>query len=214
VSGRAIAAALLLLAGTRAEAQRISAGAQYAFSEYAEQGSSLRFDGAGPAAHVSVGWRRFDLGFSVARLSFAPSEAGDATQPFDMAQTEIRLRVRAARLVSVEAGLVDRDVAPLHAAQSVTALRLGALMAFPLATATDVAIRGSYLAGGRFSGGGSAPFGVEIGLGVSYAPWWERVRVTGDLEFLRFDRHIATGDGRIDAPIQSSTARIGVMVAY
>lgn len=214
MSARTITAALLLLIGTRAEAQRISAGAQYAFSEYAEQGSSLRFDGAGPAGHVSVGWRRFDIGLSAARLSFAPADAGGATQPFDVTQTGITLSVRAARMVSVEAGLIDRDVAPLHAAQSVTAVRLGARMAFPLATATDVAVRGSYLAGGRFSGGGSAPFGVEIGLGVSYAPWWERVRLTGDLEFLRFDRRISTGDGSIDAPLQGSTARLGVMVAY
>lgn len=214
MSARAIAAALLLLAAPRAEAQRISAGAQYAFSEYAEQGASLRFDGTGPAGHVSVGWRRFDIGLSAARLSFVPAEAGSGTQPFDVTQTELRLRVRAARLLSVEAGVLERTVAPLQAAQSVTAARLGALMAFPLATGTEVSVRGSYLAGSRFSGGGSAPFGVEMGLGASYTPWWERVRITGDLQFLRFDRHITTDDGRIDAPVQSSTARIGVMVAY
>lgn len=206
--------AVLLLVGTRVEAQRISAGAHYAFSEYAEQGSSLRFDGAGPAAQIAVGWRRFDIGLSTARLAFVPAEGGAATTPFAMTHSEVRLRVRAARLVSVEAALLDRDATPVHAAQSVTALRLGALMTFPLATGAEVAVRGSYLAGSRFSGGGAAPFGVEMGLGVSYAPWWERVRITGDLEFLRFDRHIATGDGRIDAPIQSSTARIGVMVGY
>lgn len=214
MSARTIVAALLLLVATRAEGQRISAGVQYALAEYAEQGASLRFDGAGPSGNVSLGWRRFDLGLSAARLSFTPAAAGDATQAFDVTQTEIRLRVRAARLVSVEAGVIDRDVAPVHAAQSVTAIRLGALMAFPLATGTDVAVRGSYLAGGRFSGGGSAPLGVELGLGVSYTPWWERVRVTGDLEFVRFDRHITTADARIQAPIQSSTARIGVLITY
>jgi hypothetical protein len=40
------------------------------------------------------------------------------------------------------------------------------------------------------------------------------VRVTGDLEFMRLDRRIATVDGRVSAPIQSSTARLGVTVAY
>jgi hypothetical protein len=211
---RMVAVVLLAVVATRADAQRISAGAQIAFAEYSEQGASLRFDGGGPSAHVSLGWRRFDVSFSAAHLAFVSTEAGDVAEPFDVTQTDLTLRVRATRLVSVEAGFVDREVKPLLAAQSVATMRVGALMAIPLAAGADVAVRASYLAGSKFSGGGSAPFGVEIGLGVSYAPWWERVRVTGDLEFLRLDRSIASTAGRIPAPIQSSTARLGVMVTY
>ena len=214
MSARTLAVALLVVLATRADAQRISAGAQIAFAEYAEQGASLHFDGAGPSGHVSLGWRRFDVSFSAARLSFASTATDDVAEPFDVTQTELSLRVRATRLVSVEAGFLEREVAPLHAAQSVAAIRLGALMAFPLAPGADVAVRASYLTGSRFSGGGSAPFGVQLGLGVSYAPWWERVRITGDLEFMRLDRRIATEDGPVSTPIQSSTARLGVMIAY
>ena len=214
MSARILTIALLMAVASRADAQRISAGAQIAFAEYAEQGASLHFDGGGPSGHVSLGWRRFDVGFSAARLSFVPADAGDVAEPFDVTQTELRLRVRATRLVSIEGAFLNHEVEPLHAAQSVATMRIGALMAIPLATGADVAVRASYLAGSKFSGGGSAPFGVEIGLGASYAPWWERVRITGDLEFQRLDRSIARAEGRIPAPIQSSTGRLGVIVTY
>ena len=211
---RAVAIALFVVFARRADAQRISAGAQYAFAEYAEQGATLHFDGTGSSGYVSLGWRRFDISYSGAHLSFVPTTAGSVAEPFDITQSDFTLRVRATRLFSVEAGFLDREVKPLNAAQSVGAIRLGALMAIPLAAGADVAVRASYLAGSKFSGGGSAPFGVALGLGVSYAPWWERVRVTGDLEFLRLDRSITRTEGHVPAPIQSSTARLGVMLAY
>ena len=214
MTARTVVVALLVFGATRVDAQRISGGVQYAFAEYAEQGSTLHFDGVGSSAYVAVGWRRFDMSYSAARLAFVPSTAGDITEPFDVTQTDLRLRIRATRLVSVEAGFLNRDVRPLNAAQSVAAVRVGAVMAIPLAAGADVAVRANYLAGSRFSGGGRAPFGVEIGLGVSYAPWWDRVRLTGDLDFLRLDRRITTTQGSIPSPIESSTARLGVMLAY
>jgi hypothetical protein len=210
-----IVAGFLALAG-RADAQRIgiAGAAQYAFGQYAEQGTSLRFGGSGPAGEVAVAWRRFGLTLGAARLAFDPNDDGNAVAPFDMTQTEVRFRVRTTRLVSVEAGFVQREVEPEYAAQSVAALRLGASIAVPLAIGADVAARAAYVGGSRFSGGGSAPFGVEVGLGVSYAPWIERLRVTGDLEFQRFDRRIDSSAGRIQAPIQSTMARVGVRVQY
>lgn len=204
----------LIVPGRRAEAQRISAGAQYTLAQYAEQGSSLRFTGSGAAGHVTVSWRRIGLHAAAARLSFAPREPSGFTEAFDATQLDVRLRVRATRLLSVEAGFIDRDVDPLHTAQSVTAMRLGAMVAFPLHVGSDLAVRASYLGGSRFSGGGSAPFGVEIGMNVTHAPWSPRLRLTGDLEFQRFDRHTTTSGGELAAPIQSAVARLGLMVVY
>ncbi len=206
--------ALLLSIGTRAAAQHVSAGVQFAFAAYAEQGSSLRFGGSGPSGHASLQWRRFSLSVGATRLAFEPTGDSDAVEPFDMVHTELRLRVRTTRLVSVEAGFVHRDITPSHAAQSVASRRLGALAAFPLHIASDVSVRAAYLGGSKFSGGGSAPFGVEVGLGVSYAPWIERLRLTGDLEFQRFDRRIDGVAGRLQSPIQSTTARIGAVITY
>ena len=206
--------AVLLAMAAPAQAQRVSAGAQFAFAAYAEQGSSLRFGGSGPSGHAAIEWRRFHVSLGAARLSFDPSDDSDAVEPFDMLHTEARLRVRATRLASVEAGFVHRDITPTHAAQSVASLRFGAVATFPLHIASDVSVRAAYLGGSKFSGGGSAPFGVEVGLGVSYAPWVERLRVTGDLEFQRLDRRIDGVAGRLPSPIQSTIARIGVAVTY
>jgi hypothetical protein len=206
----AAALPLALVAARPAAAQRVGGGVALAFADYAEQGASLRFAGSGVAGHASVEWRRLALHLAAASLSFEP-DAG-AAEAFDALQLDARLRLRVSRLASFEAGWLSRDVEPLHAAQSVAALRLGALVAFPIAAGSDVSLRSSWLAASRFSGGGSAPFGVEVGLGMSYAPWSERLRVTGDLEFQRFDRRTSTASGRLAAPIQSTTARLGVMV--
>ena len=209
----AVSAAALVLLPPRAEGQRVSAGLGYAFAEYSEQGASLRFGGSGAGGHASVEWRRFGLHFSAASLGFEPEAGAGAAESFDIVQMDVRFRVRATRLVSVEAGYLHRDVKPLHAAQSLGAMRLGAIAAFPLAPGSEVSVRTAYLGGARFSGGGSAPFAVEVGLGASYAPWSGRVRITGDLEFQRFDRRTSTSAGQLAAPIQSSTARIGVAIA-
>jgi hypothetical protein len=209
----AIALAIVPFGGLRAGAQHVAAGAQLAFATYGEQGTSLRFGGSGPSAQISLGWRRLGLTLGAARFAFDPTAGGSVAESFDMTHVEARLRVRATRLVDVEAGFVDRDIAPEHAAQSVAAIRLGVLATFPLHVDSDVAVRASYLGGSKFSGGGSAPFGVEIGLGVGYAPWKRWLTLTGDLEFQRFDRRIDAVDGRISAPIQSTVARLGVLLS-
>ncbi|HUF25339.1 MAG TPA: hypothetical protein VMM18_00055 [Gemmatimonadaceae bacterium] len=207
-------AVVAVMLAPSAEAQRVTAGAHYALAQYAEQGASLRFAGGGPAAQASVQWRRFGLHVAAARLSFEPHDGNVQAEGFNATQRDLRLRVRATPLVSVEAGFVDRDVEPLHAAQSFASLRLGALVAFPLHIGSELAVRAAYLGGSRFSGGGSAPFGVEIGMHVGYAPWSDRLRFTGDLEFQRLDRRTETGGGELAAPIQSAIARVGFMVAW
>lgn len=211
----ALALGLTLAAATSsARAQHVSGGAQFAFAEYAEQGPALRFAGSGVAGHVDVTWRRYGLSAALARMALRPRESAIAAEPFDLTQTDVRLRVRATRLVSVEAGFVSRDIEPENAAQSMAAARVGAVMVVPLAVGSDVAVRASYVGGGKFSGGGSAPFGVEVGLGATYAPWIERLRITGDIEFQRLDRRVGTAAGSVKSPIQSSVARIGVQVTY
>ena len=206
-------AALLLLGASGARAQQASAGVEYAFAEYSEQGGSLHFAGSGVAGQASLGWGRFGQHLSAAALAFDPESGAGAADPFDLVQMDLRVRARVSRRVSVEAGYLQRDVRPLHAAQSVGAARVGAIVDFPLAPGSEVTVRTGYLGAAAFSGGGEAPFAIEVGLGASYAPWSGRVRVTGDLEFQRFDRSTSTPTGRLAAPIQSSTARIGVSIA-
>jgi hypothetical protein len=206
--------ALAVAAPAGARAQHVTAGAQLAVGEYAEQAPSLRFSGAGVAGRMSVVWRRYELIAGATRLALRPRDPDSPSEAFDLTQTDVRLRVRATRLVSVEAGFVGHVVEPLYAAQSMGAARLGAVLACPLAIGADVSARASYLAAGKFSGGGSAPFGVEVGLAASYAPWAGRVRATGDLEFRRLDRRITTAAGALETPIQSTVARVGLQLAY
>jgi hypothetical protein len=65
-----------------------------------------------------------------------------------------------------------------------------------------------------FTGGGSAPFGIELGLSAAYGPGSGRFRLTGDFDFQRIDRHTDQDGSRLSVPIQSSLARFGVAVAF
>jgi hypothetical protein len=70
------------------------------------------------------------------------------------------------------------------------------------------------VAGTDFSGGGSAPFGIELGLSAAYGPGSGRLRVTGDFEFQRIDRRTDQNGSRLSVPIQTSVARMGVAVKF
>jgi hypothetical protein len=117
-------------------------------------------------------------------------------------------------LVGVEAGFFRRSTAPSRAAQSYSAVTLGLRAAYPLAPGADVAIRTAYVAGSDFTGGGSAPFGIELGLTAAYGPGSGRVRLTGDFEFQRIDRRTDQNGTRLSVPIQSSLARLALVVKF
>jgi hypothetical protein len=77
-----------------------------------------------------------------------------------------------------------------------------------------VGLRTAYVASTDFSGGGSAPFGIELGLSAGYGPGSGRFRLTGDYEFQRIDRRTDQNGTRLSVPIQSSVARFGVSVRF
>ena len=131
-----------------------------------------------------------------------------------MDQFGARLAFRATTLVALEAGVFRRSIAPGRAAQSYSAATLGVRAAYPLAPGADVALRTAYVASTDFTGGGSAPFGIELGLSAAYGPGSGRFRLTGDFDFQRIDRRTDQEGGRVSVPIQSSVARIGVAVAF
>jgi hypothetical protein len=117
-------------------------------------------------------------------------------------------------MVGVEAGYIRRSAAPSRAAESFNAAVLGLRAAYPLAPGTEVAVRTAYAAGMDFSGGGSAPFGIELGLSAAYGPGSNRYRVTGDYGFQRIDRRTDQGGTRLRVPIQTSLARFGLAVRF
>jgi hypothetical protein len=205
----------LALAAAPLSAQQVTVGAGYALSDYREQADFLHFSGTGPAVMLNVEHGRFALRADAWHLSMDPTgDAAAGLESFSVDELNLRLGVRAVSVVSVEAGYLRRAAAPSRAAQSYSAATLGIRAAYPLAPGAEVAIRTSYVAGTDFTGGGSAPFGIELGLSAGYGPGSGRYRVTGDYGFQRIDRHTDQGDTRLSVPIQSSIARLGVAVRF
>ena len=210
-----LALGLVAIAGTPLRAQQVTVGAGYALADYREQADFLHFNGGGPTATVAVERGRLALRVDGWHLDLDPEKnAAPPLEPFTFDQLNIRLGLRAMSVVSVEAGYMKRWVDPSRAAQSLSAATLGLRAAYPLAPGAEVAVRTAYVAGTDFSGGGSAPFGIELGLSAAYGPGSGRFRVTGDYEFQRIDRRTDQNGSRLSVPIQSSLARVGLRVRF
>jgi hypothetical protein len=203
------------LAAAPLSAQQVTLGAGYAFSDYREQADFLHFRGAGPSVLLTVEHGRLALRADAWHLSMDPTgEAAAGLESFTVDEINVRLGVRAVSVLALEAGYLRRSVAPSRAAQSYSAATLGLRAAYPLAPGAEVAVRTSYVAGTDFTGGGSAPFGIELGLSAVYGPGSGRFRVTGDYEFQRIDRRTDQNGTRVSVPIQSSVARLGLAVRF
>jgi hypothetical protein len=207
--------ALVAAVASRLPSQQITLGAGYALADYREQAAFLHFQGSGPSAILDVEKGRLGLRVEGSHLSLDPS--GDAVSPlesFTLDQFNVRVGVRTMSLVRIEAGYFRRSAAPSRAAQSFSAATLGVRAAYPLAPGADVALRTAYVASTDFTGGGSAPFGIELGLSAGYGPGSGRYRVTGEYQFQRIDRRTDQGGARLSVPIQSSIARLALAVKF
>lgn len=206
---------LVALAGTPLRAQQVTLGAGYALADYREQADFLHFKGSGPTATVAVERGRLALRLDAWHLDMDPDkDAAPPLEPFTFDQFNIRLGLRAMSVVTVEAGYMKRSMDPSRAAQSLSAATLGVRAAYPLAPGAEVAVRTAYVAASDFAGGGSAPFGIELGLTAAYGPGSGRFRLTGDYEFQRIDRRTTQNGSRLSVPIQSSFARVGLTVRF
>jgi hypothetical protein len=215
VRGALLAIGLIFAAAAPLAGQQITLGAGYALADYREQAAFLHFRGGGPTAMLAVERGRLDLRIDASHLSL--DRAGDAGAPLDaftVDQISVRVGVRTMSVVGVEAGYFRRSTAPSRAAQSYNAATLGVRAAYALAPGADVALRTAYVAGTGFTGGGSAPFGIELGLTAAYGPGSGRIRLTGDYEFQRIDRRTDQNGSRLSVPIQSSVARFALVVKF
>jgi hypothetical protein len=206
---------LLLVVGAPVAAQQFTVGGGYALADYREQAAFLHFRGSGPTASIAVERGRLALRAEFSHLTLNPSSEGSGTlESFSMDQIGARVGFKAMSLVAFEAGFFRRSVAPGRAAQSYSAATFGVRAAYPLAPGADVALRTAYVASTDFTGGGSAPFGIELGLSAAYGPGSGRFRLTGDFDFQRIDRHTDQDGSRLSVPIQSSVARLGLAAAF
>jgi hypothetical protein len=207
--------ALFLFAVAPLSAQRVTLGIDAALADYREQGPALRFTGGGLAGRAAVEMWRIRVHARATRVHVTgASESAEVTDAFDIAQNDVAVRMRLTPRVSIEAGILSRTMTPEHAAQSMQAWRAGGVFLQPLAPGADLAVRAAYLGATKFGGGGTAAFGLDVGLAVSYGPGSGRVRLTAEYDFQRIDRKTRLGDLRVDVPIQSAIARIGVAAAF
>ncbi|MGE0554354.1 MAG: hypothetical protein AB7R55_13080 [Gemmatimonadales bacterium] len=216
VARRGVAAAGLLLALSLASplaAQRLRLTAFGAGSQYREQTAALSFDGKGFAGRLDLAVGRLGLTVTGSRLDF--SESGGAAhglEPFELAEIDAAARLRLVSVVSIEVGGIRRWATPELAAQSFRAARIGLRGDYGIAAGADASLRAGALGGASFSGGGTADLGLLLGFGLSYGARDRGVRLTIDYEFLRLDRETAVPGGPARVPIQSSTARLGLML--
>jgi hypothetical protein len=211
---RALAVALFMMPSALA-AQTVTAGAELAMADYREQGAALRFQGTGFSARLALSVCRIEAQLRTSRLTVDGQESGGRiTDPFVLEQPELRLRYSISPRIGIEVGGLNRAITPDHAAQSLRAWRAGGSFVQPLAPGADVGVRASYLHVTEFAGGGTAPFGLELGLGVSYGPGAGRFRLTGEYELQRIDRRTTIAGQQLQVPIQSAVARIGLSAEF
>ena len=212
---RVLSALLAVAAAAPLAAQRVAVSVQGAFGEYREIASGLRYRTTGVAATVTGTWRKFGADVTLMSLKYEPDEDGIAFDEFTAVQLDAALRYLVYKTISLELGVTNRDVKEEFAAQSAGAIRIGAHSTTPLGPTSAVTARFDYLAGAKFTGGGTSPFGMDVGLGFYYGfGSTGRVRLTGDYQFQRFNRTVDTGSGDADAPIQQSVGRLGLGVAF
>ena len=206
---------LAVIACGSLKAQHVTFGTGYTLADYKEQADFLHFSGGGPNAMIVLERGRLALRLDASHLKLNPKDGtGPLLEPFTLDQLDIRLGFQALSVVGLEAGYLQRWVDPSRAAQSFSAATLGVRAAYPLAPGAGVAVRTAYVAATGFSGGGSAPFGIVLGLNAVYGPGSGRFRLTGDYEFQRIDRRTDQNGSRLSVPIQHSFARFGLSVRF
>jgi hypothetical protein len=206
----AVAVFLTALPPYRLTAQSLSLGPQLLLADYRETSSDLHYRGVGFGAGVTFTYKKLAGEAAYARLSYDPAADGDAVTPFDAAQFDVRLRYYIAGPASAELGIMSRQVDPDFTAQAAGAIRLGVRLSQLVDPAVRLHLRGNYLAAARFSGGGSASFGMDLGMGVSGDFARGRVRLSAEYEFQHFNRKTDDGTGAVAVPIQQAVVRIGV----
>jgi hypothetical protein len=108
--------------------------------------------------------------------------------------------------LALQLGAMRRFTAPDFVAQDVGLVRIGVLSETRIARIAGVWVRVAYLPVTRFSGGGSAGLGLELGLGAELGSPAGRLQGFVGLDYQRIDRNA----GASSAPLQFSSGQAGV----
>lgn len=192
---------LLCPAAGAAQTTRVSAFAVAATSAEVQETRQTRGLGFGVAGMTE--WSRWRV---EARYFHAYLQADYSVQPdYDVDELGLAATWFWRPYLAPQLGLARRFVRPDLAAQEVGFARIGVLSQVRLARIAGLWVRGSYLPFSRFSGGGSAGLGVDVGLGVELGAPTERIQGFASFEYQRIERETVT-----DAPIQLSMGQLGI----
>ncbi|MGH7699718.1 MAG: hypothetical protein ACREMJ_04250 [Gemmatimonadales bacterium] len=197
-------------------AQSLALGPQLVLGDYREVSSDLHYRGAGFGAALTVSYHKVAADVALAQVDYDPTDDANAVDGFQARQFDARVRYYLTGPVSAELGVMSRTVDVDFAAQEAAAVRVGVRVSQLVDPAVRLVLRGNYLAAAKFSGGGSAPFGVDLGLGVSgdLGRGRVRARVVAEYEFQYFGRHTGEGPDEVSVPIQQVLLRFGVAAAF
>jgi hypothetical protein len=197
-----------------AAAQHGSIGPEIGVGEYREAASTFRYRGVGPGVSGSVAFRRFTAQAAFMSIRMNPTGDSEAAESFRATSIDVWLRWDALDYLGFEMGLTKRSADSEFAAQSMGAVRIGARTHYLLGAGAAIWLRGDYLAGARFSGGGRAPLAIELGLGLDIR-WSSRVRAAVQYSFQRLDRKTNPAGGvEVRVPIEQALARVGLAVGF
>jgi hypothetical protein len=206
-------AVVALLLATPLRAQHVTADAGYALAHYSEQASTLSFDGSGPTGSVGFEWWRLQAFGEAQQLSLTPPH-GSSLQSFRLTDLTAGVRVHVAPLTSIELAYQHRGISPDGAAESFAALRSAVRADVPLAPSATATVRAGYVGTLSFSGGGTAPLGLDLGLGFDYGPGAGHIRVIGRYDFERIDRRTLILSQSHAVPIESSVGMLGLGIYW
>jgi hypothetical protein len=208
------ALALGFIGAASADAQHVTLGPEAALVDYREVSSGLRYSGSGFGGFATARLRKLSATVGVARLTLTPSAGSAAGAGFKATQVDVWVDYDVASYASIEVGVLRRTADPEFNAQAIGAARVGARSQYELGPGASILFRANYLAAPKFSGGGSASFSLDLGLGLD-------VRVAGrlhgivDYAFERVNRRTNPGGlGEKDAPMQQSLARVGLGLGW
>lgn len=199
----ALVAAAAVASASAAEAQ-LAVRLQGVSTSHVEVDNALKATGFGAAAGVEFSVADLRVDVSAYRSWLDPDDF--ALESFSILQADVRVRYDLTPTVAAEVGAGRRYTDPVLAAQDVGLFRVGLRAGTGLASIAQIWGRGAYLLAPQFSGGGSAPFAFEIGLGALLGGVTSSVRARVEYTFERLDRSVNS----LDAPIQMSVARVGV----
>ena len=197
---------LLLVLAQRSAAQTVQAAVYGVAASNSEVDRVRQARGLGVAGDVGLDLLRGRVHVEVRGVTTS-LKADFTVQPdYAMHLLEGVVTYRWRAPLAFQVAIQRRFFSPDLAAQDVGLVRTGVLSETRLSSLGAIRGSASYLPLTRFSGGGDAGFGLELGLGISLGRAGGRWAGLLEYTYQRIDRKV----GGQDVPIATSIARVGV----